>query len=112
LIHNKRPCSVCGWENWLHLDTTDTGSRCNSNLNVTIDTPVWSPGVFDKVVFLSVLCSITDSKNSVIKGCSALSRGKDTTSVGLENGLVGLDGNGDWSLGNGSLELVWVLLGN
>jgi len=94
------------------LDTADTGSWGNSDLDVTINTPVWSPGVLDKVVFLSVLSSVTDGKDSVIKGGSTLSRGEDTTGVSLENGLVGLDGNGDWSLGNGSLELVWVLLGN
>ena len=94
------------------MDTADTGSWGNSDLDVTINTPVWSPGVLDKVVFLSVLSSVTNGKDSMVEGGSALSRGKDTTSVGLENGLVGLDGNGDWSLGNGSLELVWVLLGN
>ena len=94
------------------MDTADTGSWGNSDLDVTINTPVWSPGVLDKVVVLSVFGSVTDSKDSVVEGGSALSRGEDTTGVSLENGLVGLDGNGDWSLGNGSLELVWVLLGN
>jgi len=33
------------------------------------------------------------------------SSGNDTTGVHLEDGLVGLDGDGDWSLADGSLEL-------
>jgi len=33
------------------------------------------------------------------------SAGDDTTGVELEGGLVGLDGDGDWGLGDGGLEL-------
>ena len=33
------------------------------------------------------------------------SAGDDTTRVSLEGELVGLDGDGDWSLGEGSSEL-------
>lgn len=33
------------------------------------------------------------------------SAGDDTTGVELESGLVGLDGDGDWGLGDGGLEL-------
>jgi len=36
---------------------------------------------------------------------AAASAGDDTTGVHLEDHLVGLDGDGNWSLGNGGLEL-------
>ena len=36
---------------------------------------------------------------------STLGGVEDTTGVHLEDGLVGLDGDGDWGLGDGSLQL-------
>jgi len=40
----------------------------------------------------------------VVKRGSALEGVQDTTSVSLEDRSVGLDGDGGWSLGDGSLE--------
>ena len=53
---------------------------------------------------MAVLDTVSDSEDTVVEVLSA-SGGDDTTSVALEDELVGLDGNGDWSLGDGSLEL-------
>ena len=54
--------------------------------------------------------SVTNSEDTVVK-CGSASGGDDTTGVGLESGLIGFDGNGDWSLGKSSLHL-WEGLGN
>jgi len=59
---------------------------------------------------LSGFGSVTNSEDTVIEGSSA-SGSDDTTGVGLESGLIGFDGNGDWSLGKSSLHL-WEGLGN
>jgi hypothetical protein len=89
------------------LDTADTGSSFNGgDHDVTLISPVWSPGVSDDVVRLSVLVSISDSGDGVIQLGSASSRVKNTTGVTLESHLVGFDGNRDWSLGDGSEELA------
>jgi hypothetical protein len=57
---------------------------------------------------LAILGSVSNSKDSVIEGGSAICRGEDTTSIHLEDGLVGLNSNRDWSLGDGSLKVSWA----
>jgi hypothetical protein len=45
----------------------------------------------------------------MVKLCSACRAGKDTTGVLLEDGLVGLDGDGDWAGINGLLQFGGVV---
>jgi len=88
------------------LDTADTGGSFNGgDHDVTLISPSWSPGVSDDVVVLSVFVSISDSGDGVIEIGSASGGVQDTTSVTLESHLVGLNGNGNWSLGDSSHKL-------
>jgi len=88
------------------LDTADTGGSFNGgDLDVTLISPVWSPGVSDDVVVLSVFVSISDSGDGVIEVGSAGGGVKNTTGVTLESHLVGFNGNRDWSLGNSGHQL-------
>ena len=90
------------------MDTADTSSEpsiLGGDVDVTSISPSWSPGVSDDVVGLSILDSITDGGDGVIKGGSASGGVHDTTGVSLENLGVGFDGDGDWSLGDSSKEL-------
>ena len=106
-------CSVGGWVGWgSRLDTADTGTVLDSDLDVSVVTPGCTPGVLDKVVGSSVLDSVSDGEDTVVEGGSAGSASEDTGGVHLEGGLVGLDGDGDWLLGEGGLELVWGVLGD
>jgi len=87
------------------LDTADTGTIDGGDLDVSSITPGSTPGVSDDVVLLSRLGTIADGGNGVIEGSTTSLGVHDTTGVHLEDGLVGLDGDGDWGLGDGSLQL-------
>ena len=94
------------WPDGGLLDTADTGGSFNGgDHDVTLISPVWSPGVSDDVVRLSVSVSISDSGDGVIELGSASGGVQDTAGVTLESHLVGFDGDGDWSLGDSSKEL-------
>jgi len=54
---------------------------------------------------LSGLGTVSDSGNGVIELGSTFLGVHDTTGVHLEDGLVGLDGDGDWGKGDGGLQL-------
>ena len=97
--------SVSGWPERGLLDTADTDTVDGSDLDVSLISPRSTPGVSDEVVLLSVLGSVSDSGDGVIEGGSAGGGVEDTTVVELEDGSVSLNGDGGWSLGNGSLEL-------
>ena len=60
---------------------------------------------------MAALGSVSDGEDTVVEVGSA-SVGDDTARVALEGELVGLDGNGDWSLADGGSELstlgVWA----
>ena len=85
------------------LDTADTGTiTIVGDLDVSLVTPGCTPRVLDKVVGLSVLSSVSDSEDTVIKGGSALRGVEDATGVALEGNLVGLDGNRCWGSLDGS----------
>jgi len=89
------------------LDTADTSSEpsiLGGDVDVTSISPSWSPGVSDDVVGLSVFLSESDSGDGVIEGGSASGGVHDSTGVTLEDLGVGFDGNGDWSLIDGSEE--------
>ena len=106
-------CSVGGWVGWgSRLDTADTGTVLDSDLDVSVVSPGWAPGVLDKVVGSSVLDSVSDGEDTVVEGSSAGSASEDTGGVHLEGSFVGLDGNGNWLLGEGGLELLWGVLGD
>jgi len=74
------------------------------HLDVTLVTPAGTPGVLDENVVSSLFGTVANSEDTVVKSGSA-SGFDDTTGVHLEGRLIGFNGNGDWSLGNGSLEL-------
>jgi len=98
--------SVSGREDGLHLDTADTSAVLDSDSNVTLLSPLGGPRVLNDVEWTSSsVGSVTNSEDTVVEGSSAGSAGDDTTGVLVEHGLVGLDGNGDWSLVEGSHEL-------
>ena len=89
-----------GWVGWLLGDTALVGG----DLDVSLISPGGTPRVLDEEVLLTVLGSVSDGEDTVVESGSA-SGGDDTTVVSLEDVLVGLDGDGNWSLGEGSLEL-------
>merc|ERR1712070_833685 len=98
--------SFHGWPDGGLLDTADTGGSFNSgDHDVTLISPSWSPGVSDDVVLLSILNTISDGGDGVIEVGSASGGVENTTSVTLEGHSVGLDGNGNWSLSDGSDKL-------
>ena len=88
------------------MDTADTLASDGSDLDVSLVSPRGTPGVSDDVVLLSRLGSVSDGGDGVIELGSAGGGVHDTGGVHLEDGSVGLNGNGSWSLGNGGLELV------
>ena len=94
-----------GWVEGLHLDTADTWSFDGSDLDVSSISPGGTPGVSDEVVVLARLGSVSNSGDGVIEVGSAGGGVEDTSGISLEDELIGLDGHGDWGLGNGSLEL-------
>jgi len=75
------------------------------HLNIARVTPASTPGVLDEDVVSSVFVTIADGEDTVVK-VGSTSGSDDTTVVHLEGGLIGFDGNGDWALSNGSLELI------
>lgn len=88
------------------MDTADTsGSFNGGDHDVTLISPSWSPGVSDDVVLLSILNTISDGGDGVIEVGSASGGVENTTGVTLEGHSVGLDGNGNWSLSDGSDKL-------
>jgi hypothetical protein len=92
-----------GGKDWGGLNSTDSSSWSNSDLDEAIVSPSWSPGVLDEVVVLTVFSSISNSEDSVVKVGSAGSRGENTSSVKLEHRLISLDRDCNWDLCDGSL---------
>ena len=101
-----------GGKDWGGLDSTDSWSWSDSDLDETLVTPGWSPGVLDEVVILTVFSSISNSENSMVKVGSTCSRGEDTSSVELEHRLGGLDGDCYWHLSDGCFQLIRVKNGH
>jgi len=99
-------CSVGVWPDGDLLDTTDSLSGfLGSDSDVSRFSPGGSPGVSDNVVFLSVLSSVSDGGDGVVEsGSRALGLGDNTTGVVHESGLLGIDGDGNWSLLDGGFQ--------
>ena len=88
-----------------HLDTASTLAVDDLELDVTLITPGRAPRVLNLVVRSAILNAVTDCEDTVIKlGAAASGSLEDTALVALEGTLVSLDGDGDGSLGDGSLE--------
>ena len=105
--------SVGGWVGWgSGLDTADTSTIFDSDLDVSCVSPGCAPRVLDEVVLGTVLDTVSDGEDTVVKVGSALGSGDDTGVVHLEDELVGLDGDGDWLLVEGGLELLWGVDGD
>ena len=90
------------------LDTAGTIRVVHAELDVTLVPPGGVPRVLDEPVVLSILGTIADGEDGVIEVGSALGGGEDTGLVGLEDELVGLDGDGERLLVEGSLHLGLV----
>ena len=89
------------------VDTADSSSCFVSNSDESFLSPVGSPRVLDDPVALA----IAYSEDTVIS-LGSTSTADDTTVVVLESGLVGLNRDGNWALGDSSLELCVVVGGN
>lgn len=105
-------CSVGSDELWLHLDTADTLAVDDGELDVALVAPGGVPGVLNEPVFLTVLGAPADGEHGVVKSGAALGAVEDTALVGLEDVLVGLDGDGERLLGEGGLHLGDVVGGD
>jgi hypothetical protein len=88
-----------------HLDTADTVSIDDGELDVALVTPGGVPGVLDEPVVLTGLSAVADSEDGVIEGGTALGGVEDTGLVGLPDHLVGLDEDGDGGDGESGLHL-------
>jgi hypothetical protein len=88
-------------------DTADTvtlvGSTISGDIDVTRVTPRATPRVLDDESFFTLNDIITDSEDTVIKIVTAELL-DNTTSIELEDELVGLDGNRDGLVNEGSLH--------
>ena len=88
------------------LDTANTLSWLGGDSDVAILTPRSSPGVSHDVKVLTSLRAIADSGDGVIELGSAFAGVQDTGLIHLEDSLVSLNGDRDWALSDGSLQLV------
>jgi hypothetical protein len=88
----------------------DTADVFLANLDVSLLTPGRAPRVLDEEVVFTVLGTIANSKDTVIKTGSTCLGGDNTSGVTLECHLVSLDGNGDRLLHKGSLHSTDALL--
>jgi len=89
---------------WVGSSLENTADVVGSDSDVSLISPAGAPGVLDKEEVLSVEGSVSDGEDTVVEVGSA-SGGDDSRSVTLEGVLVGLDGDGDWLLVDGGLEL-------
>ena len=97
---------------WAHLDTADTVTVDDGELDVALFAPGGVPGVLDEPVVLTVLGTVADGEDGVIEGGSALGGVEDTSLVSLPDHLVGLDEDGDGLLGEGGLHLAGGVSGD
>lgn len=85
-------------------DTAQVGIRA-LDADVSTLTPGVTPRVLDLPVVNTVVSTVTDQQDTVVKVLAALA-GEDTRLVQLEGGLVGLDGDRDGLLSNGRHQSV------
>jgi len=82
------------------------------NSHVARLSPGGSPRVSEDEVVLTGVTSVSNEGNGVVEAGSARGRVEHSRGVELEDQLVGLNGDGDWLLGNGSLGLGLRLWGD
>lgn len=85
-------------------DTAQVGIRA-LDADVSTLTPGVTPRVLDLPVVNTVIGTVTDQQDTVVKVLAALAS-EDTRLVQLESGLVGLDGDGDGLLSNGRHQSI------
>ena len=89
---------------WVGSSQEDTANVVLSNFDISIISPTSTPGVLDKEVVNSVLSTITNSKDTMVK-LSTATLGEDTWGIGLEGSLIGFDGNWNGLFYEGSFQL-------
>lgn len=94
------------------VDTADTGTRLNAKAHVAVHTPGGAPRVLDGDVLDTVINTVADSENTVVKVDAAVGTSNNTGGVELEGGGVSLDGNGDGSESDGIQEGLAVVDGD
>ena len=77
---------------WVGSSQEDTTDIVLSDFDISIVSPRGRPGVLDEEVVNSILSTITNSKDTVVKLSTAI-LGEDTRGVGLERSLIGFNGN-------------------
>lgn len=92
-------------EEWLLVDTADTFSVSLGDSNITTFTPAGTPGVLDNPVAVT----IANNEDTVVQVGSTGTGVNNSTSVGLEDSLVGFNGNWNGSNVHCSLELTVVV---
>jgi len=96
-------------------DTANTLSvvsrAISGDVNVSTGTPTGTPRVLDNESISSLDVVITDSKDGMIDSGTAQLL-DDTSSVELEDELVGLDANRNGLVNDGSLQLVNIIGGD
>ena len=100
--------SVGRWLVGVDLDSAGAIRAVSSELDVALVTPGGVPGVLNEPVVLAVLGAVSNGEHGVIEVGSALGAGEDTGVVGLEDHLVGLDGDGKRLGVKSSHHLGWV----
>ena len=97
----------CG-ELRVKLDAAGAIGGVLGELDVAIVTPGGVPRVLHEPVILAIFGAVTNDQHSVVKIIAAFGARKDATTVGLEDHLVGLDGDGKRRGLEGSQHLGWV----
>ena len=75
-----------------------------SHSDVTIFSPGGFPGVSDDSIVFSVICSITNGDDSVVKVISTITVVEDSTFVSMENATLSINGNASWSRSDGGFQ--------
>jgi len=87
------------------LDAADSRSVDGGDSAVSSLSPSGTPGVSNDVVVLATRCTVSDGSDGVVESGTASGGVDDSAAVLPEDGIVGLDGDGDDTLVEGSLEL-------
>ena len=97
--------SACLWVEGKRLDSADASSFDGGDLHVAVLTPVGVPGVSEDVVILSAFGAVSDKSDCMVECGSTGDIIEDTSLVVLEHGLVSFNGDSDWLLNDGCLQL-------
>ena len=77
----------------------------NTDSDISLFSPVGTPGVSDEIIFSTVFNTIANGEDGVVESYAASIVGNDTVKVVLEGVFSSVDGNGDGLKGDGSLKL-------